>query len=94
MSFTANPFFFTLQKHYELYLINKNFFFFYGEVDYGIKIHPTTIGSRVQRYDVFRYCAIPKSRYSYFIIPCSMKIFFSISTERSTCSLVCVAIRA
>jgi len=24
MSFTANPFFITLQKHYELYLINKN----------------------------------------------------------------------
>lgn len=28
MSFTANPFFFTLQKHYELYLINKNFLSF------------------------------------------------------------------
>ena len=30
----------------------------------------------------------------YFIIPCSMKIFFSATTERSTCSLVCVAMRA
>ena len=30
----------------------------------------------------------------YLIIPCSTKIFFSAITERSTCSSVCVAIRA
>ena len=30
----------------------------------------------------------------YLIMPCSTKIFFNATTERSTCSLVCVAIRA
>lgn len=47
MSFTANPFFITLQKHYELYLINKN----------------TSCLFPVQSYDVSVILAIPKNGY-------------------------------
>ena len=42
-------------------------------------------------------CATPRTIYDftiYLMIPCSTKIFFRAFTERSTCSSVCVAIRA
>ena len=48
---------------------------------------------RLQRYTFFVTLA-NFSAIIYLIIPCSTKIFFRATTERSTCSFVCVAIRA
>ena len=42
-------------------------------------------------------CATPRTYLlilNYLMMPCSTKIFFRATTERSTCSCVCVAIKA
>ena len=57
MSFTANPFFFTLQKHYELYLINKNFFSFIKIGESCIKETPDNqwlSGAKLRSFSLLR----------------------------------------
>ena len=56
-------------------------------------------GDRTRTCDILvpnqvRYQLRYAPNYFYLMIPCSTKIFFRALTERSTCSSVCVAIRA